>query len=120
MPTSQTASVALFICALFVAGGPALAFGRTINLGDGSRRCLSTSIAPSSKVQNAAACIAHNSCARTIFATFDAYPLHSPRTDASAHVKVSHWLKPGDNEVFGWNSASPSPAPECSILETHF
>jgi hypothetical protein len=36
------------------------------------------------------------------------------------HAKVSHWVGPGDREVFGWNSADPNPAPECTVVETHY
>src|SRR3974390_3006691 len=103
---------------LAVVGEPALA--RKINLGDDSRSCLSTSIAANARVANASACVAHNSCARTVFATFDAYPFHARRADAPIHAKVSHWLKPGDNEVFGWKDAGPNPARECSVIETHY
>jgi hypothetical protein len=120
MSTSHLVRVGPLIAAFLIVAGVAPGFGRTINLGDRSRHCLSTSIVPSSKARNAAACVARNSCDRAVFATFDAYPLHSRRSGASVHVKVSHWLKPGDNEVFGWDSANPAPAPECNILETHF
>jgi hypothetical protein len=93
---------------------------RTIDISKGTRHCVSTSIAPSNRLQNAAACIAHNSCGRTIYASFDAYPLHSRKTEVPIHARVSHWIKPGDSEVFGWNSANPTPAPECRVLETHY
>ena len=124
MSISRFGCMKLIVLCLVLAGavmtsGPDPASARTINMGDRSRTCLSTSIAPRN-VGQSAACIAHNSCERTVFATFDAYPLHSRRTDAPVHAKVSHWLKPGDNEVFGWNSADPKPAPECHILDTHF
>jgi len=109
----------LVLVGALMTSGPDRVSARTINMGDRSRACLSTSIAPRN-VDQSSACIAHNSCERTVFATFDAYPLHSRRTDAPVHVKVSHWLKPGDSEVFGWNSADPKPAPECRVLETHF
>jgi hypothetical protein len=103
---------------LVVGGEPALA--RRINLGDDSRRCLSTSIAASPRIANASACVAHNSCQRTVFATFDAYPLRVRRAETPIHAKVSHWIKPGDNEVFGWKDAETNPAPECSVIETHY
>ena len=124
MSISRLGYVRLLVSALVLTGalmtsGSDRAAARTINMGDRSRACLSTSIAPRN-VGQSAACIAHNSCERTVFATFDAYPLHSRRTDTPVHVKVSHWLRPGDNEVFGWNSADPKPAPECRVLETHF
>jgi hypothetical protein len=104
--------------ALVVGGQPVLA--RNINLGDDSRRCLATSIIANRSLQNTSACVAHNSCARMVFASFDAYPLHAHHARTPIHAKVSHWLKPGDNDVFGWNSAEPKPAPECSVIETHY
>jgi hypothetical protein len=103
---------------LVVGGEPLLA--RRINLGDDSRRCLSTLVVPNPKLPNGSACVAHNSCARAVYATFDAYPLHARRAAAPLHAKVSHWLKPGDNEVFGWKDAPTNPAPECSVVETHY
>jgi hypothetical protein len=78
------------------------------------------SVAPSNRVQNASVCIAHNSCGCTILATFDAYPFYARRTDAPIHAKVSHSVRAGDSEVFGWNSANPIPAPACSVLEAHY
>ena len=91
---------------------------RKINFADDSRSCLSISIAANHKVQNSTACIAHNSCTRAIFATFDAYPFRPPRAEAPIRAKVSHWVRPGDNVVFGWNSAESKP--ECSVLESHY
>jgi hypothetical protein len=108
------------LCALVLVVGGQPARARNINLGDDSRNCLSTSIVANRSLQNSSACIAHNSCARTVFATFDAYPLHARHAQTPVHAKVSHWLKPGDNNVFGWNSAEPKPAPECSVVETHY
>jgi hypothetical protein len=105
---------------LLTMGSAEFVFARTIDISKETRRCLSTSIAPSSKHQNALACVAHNACSRTIVATFDAYPFHARRTDAPMHAKVSHWIRPGDSEVFGWNSTNPLPAPECSVLESHY
>jgi hypothetical protein len=93
---------------------------RTIHFPDDSRRCLSTSIAPSSKVDNATACIAHNACSRTVFVTVSAYPFRARRNQMPTHARVSHWVGPGDREVFGWNSAAPNPAPECTVVETHY
>jgi hypothetical protein len=93
---------------------------RTIHFPDDSRRCLSTSIAPNGKIDDALACIAHNSCSRSIFATFDAYPFRARHNHVPAHAKVSHWIGPGDREVFGWNGANLKPAPECVIVETHY
>lgn len=95
------------------------AFARKITIADDSRRCISTSIGSHPKLSNASACMAHNSCSRIIFATFDAYPFHARRGDAPAHAKVSHWLEPGDNEVFGWNSAEHT-GPECRVLDSHY
>lgn len=79
------------VLVLVVGGQPALA--RKINLDDNSRRCLSTSIVPNPRLQNASACVAHNSCSRTVFA--DAYPFHARRAEAPTHAKVSRWLKTG-------------------------
>src|SRR5215813_12376834 len=62
----------------------------------------------------------HPALAREILATFDAYPFHPPRAEAPIRARVSHWVRPGDNVVFGWNSAEPKPAPECSVLESHY
>jgi hypothetical protein len=108
----------LLLFALAVAGGPA--FARKVGIADDSRRCISTSIGPHHKLANASACIAHNSCSRTIFASFDAYPFHARQGAAPAHAKVTHWLEPGDNEVFGWNSSTPLPQPECKVLDSHY
>jgi hypothetical protein len=120
MSKSRLFGVGLFtLTGLMVTAGAEPVLARTINIAKDSRGCLSTSIAPSNKLQNALACVAHNSCSRTIYATFDAYPFHARRTEAPMHAKVSHWIKPGDSEVFGWNSANPIPAPECSVLESH-
>jgi hypothetical protein len=116
---ARTFCIALPVLAALIAGvvpSPA----RTIHFPDDSRRCLSTSIAPNGKVDNASACIAHNSCSRAIFATFDAYPFHARRNQAPMHAKVSHWVGPGDREVFGWNDANLKAAPECVIIETHY
>jgi hypothetical protein len=118
MPLLRMGLVALTGTIVAVVVEPVLA--RTIDLSKAPRRCLSTSIAPSNRSQNASACIAHNSCHRTIFATFDAYPFHARKTDAPVHAKVSHWVSPGDSEVFGWNSLNPTPLPECRVLETHY
>jgi hypothetical protein len=121
---SMSISPASFGAALFVL--PAIMIGRvpsparTIHFPDDSRRCLSTSIAPNGKIDNASACIAHNSCSRTVFATFDAYPFRARHNHMPAHARVSHWVGPGDREVFGWNGASLKPAPECVIVETHY
>ena len=93
---------------------------RTIRFPDDSRRCLSTSIGPNGKIDNASACIAHNSCSRTIFATFEAYPFRARHNQVPTHARVSHWIGPGDREVFGWNGANLKPAPECAIIETHY
>jgi hypothetical protein len=103
---------------LVVAGQPAMA--RKINLGDDSRTCLSTSIVARDKPRAGSVCVARNSCARTVFATFTAYPLQTRHGQAPIRAKVSHWLKPGDNDVFGWAGAEPAPAPECSVIETHY
>lgn len=93
---------------------------RTIHFPDDSRRCLSTSIAPNGKIDNASACIAHNSCSRTVFATFDAYPFRVRHNHIPTHVKISHWVGPGDREVFGWNGKNLNPVPECAVVETHY
>lgn len=120
MSKSRLLSVGLFtLTGLMMTAGAGPVLARTINLSKDSLRCLTTSIAPSNKLQNALACVAHNACGRTIFATFDAYPFHARRTDAATHAKVSHWIKPGDSEVFGWNSTNPTQAAECSVLESH-
>jgi hypothetical protein len=103
---------------LVVAGHIAMA--RNINLGDDSRGCLSTSIVARHKPRAGSACVAHNSCARMVFATFDVYPLRVRRGHAPIRTKVSHWLRPGDNDAFGWGGAEPTPAPECSVIETHY
>ncbi len=100
--------------------GITAASARTIHFPDDSRRCLATSIAPNGNIDNAAACIAHNSCSRAIFATVDAYPFWARRNQAPIHVKVSHWVGPGDREVFGWNTANPNPTPKCIVVETHY
>ena len=112
-------SVALLVAATIVVDTVPSA-ARTIRFPDDSRRCLSTSIAPNAKIENALACIAHNSCSRSIFATFDAYPFRARHNHTPAHAKVSHWIGPGDREVFGWNDANQKPAPECTIVETHY
>jgi hypothetical protein len=93
---------------------------RTIRFPDDSRRCVSTSLVPNNKVDSASACIAHNTCSRAIFATFDAYPFHVRRNRVPIHAKVSHWVGPGDREVFGWNGVNLKPAPECVVVETHY
>jgi hypothetical protein len=117
-------SPASFGAALFVLSatmiGTVPSSARTIHFPDDSRRCLSTSIAPNGKIDNASACIAHNSCTRTVFATFDAYPFRARHNHVATHAKVSHWVGPGDREVFGWNGANLKPAPECVIVETHY
>ena len=97
-----------------------LAVARTINLGDDSRRCVSTSIVAREGPQAPSACVARNSCARTVFASFDAYPLRSRHGHAPIRARVSHWLKPGDTSVFGWKGAEATAAPECSVVETHY
>jgi hypothetical protein len=103
---------------LVACGQPALA--RTINLGDDSRRCVSTSIVVREKPHPGSACVARNSCARLVFAVFDAYPLRARHGHAPIHARVSHWLKPGDNDVFGWRDAEATATPECSVVETHY
>jgi hypothetical protein len=119
MSIARTFSIALSLPAVMIASVVSSS-ARTIHFPDDSRRCLSTSIAPNGKIDNASACIAHNSCSRTVFATFDAYPFRARRNHNPAHARVSHWVGPGDREVFGWNSANLKPAPECVIVETHY
>jgi hypothetical protein len=109
---------ALSALLLVVAGQAAIA--RTINLGDNSRTCLSTSIVARDRLRAGSACVAHNSCARMVFATFDVYPLRVRHGHAPVRTKVSHWLKPGDNDAFGWTGANPTPAPECGVIDTHY
>lgn len=119
MSIAPAFGIVLSILPAFIAGVvPSSA--RTIHFPDDSRRCLSTSIAPHGKVDNASTCLAHNSCTRAIFATFDAYPFYARRNQVPIHVQVSHWVGPGDREVFGWNSANPDPTPKCIVLETHY
>lgn len=103
---------------LVVVGQPVMA--RTINLGDDSRRCVSTSIVAREKPIAGSACVARNSCGRAVFATFDAYPLRTRHAQAPIRARVSHLLKPGDNDVFGWKGAEATAAPECSVVETHY
>src|ERR1700759_5182333 len=112
--------VSIALAALVATAGTGPAQARTINLSKHSRGCLSTSIAPSEKIRGTTACIAHNSCSRKVFATFDAYPFHARKTETPVHARVSHWVGAGDSEVFGWTTANPTPAPECRVLETHF
>jgi len=99
--------------------GAQAAGARTINLGDDSRGCVSTSIVGREKPQAGSACVARNSCARVVFASFDAYPLRTRHGQAPIRASISHWLKPGDNDVFGWRGAEAA-APECSVIETHY
>jgi hypothetical protein len=102
MPRSPLVSTGLLILSgLVIIVGNHRALARKINFADDSRSCLSISIAANHKVQNSTACIAHISCTRAIFATFDAYPVRPPRADAPIRAKVSHWVRPGDNVVFG-------------------
>jgi len=103
---------------LVVGGQPLMA--RTINLGDDSRRCVSTSIVAREKPHAGSACVARNSCARVVFATFDAYPLRTRHAQAPIRARVSHLLKPGDNDVFGWKGAEATTTPECNVVETHY
>jgi hypothetical protein len=105
---------------LMLAAGGQLAMARTINLGDDSRGCISTSIVVREKPHAGSVCVARNSCARLVFAAFDAYPLRARHGHGPIHARVSHWLKPGDNDVFGWKGADATAAPECSVVETHY
>jgi hypothetical protein len=118
LPFTGAAPLFLSALVLLAAGHPA--FARRITIADDSRQCISTSIGPHHKLANASACIAHNSCRRTIFASFDAYPFHARHGEAPTHAKVTHWLEPGDNEVFGWNSAAPATRLECKVLDSHY
>jgi len=119
MSSARAVGVALCGSSAIIAAVVPLS-ARTIHFPDDSRRCLSTSIAPNGKIDNASACIAHNSCSRTVFATFDAYPFRVRHNHVPTHVKISHWMGPGDREVFGWNSADPNTAPECTVVDTHY
>lgn len=111
--------VLLVLSGLTMAATAQSALARTIDISRGPRHCLTTSIVPSNRLKDASTCIAHNSCNRTVFATFDAYPFRARKKDAAVHAKVSHWVSPGDSEVFGWNSTSAAPTPECRVLEMH-
>lgn len=119
MSIARTFGIAISLSSVMIAS-VASSYARTIHFPDDSRRCLSTSIAPHGKIDNASACIAHNSCSRTVFATFDAFPFRARHNHIASHARVSHWVGPGDREVFGWNSAEPNPAPECTVVETHY
>jgi hypothetical protein len=96
------------------------ALARRIAVTGDARACVSSLVIPSYELKGNSTCLVHNACERTIFATVDAYPFYARRSEPPVHAKVSHWLKPGDNQVFGWNGVSPTPKPECTLVDSHY
>jgi hypothetical protein len=114
-------ALGLFIfLALAFTCGCETALARRIAVTGDARACVSSSVVLNYELKGASICLLHNACERTIFATIDAYPFYARRSEPPVHAKVSHWLKPGDNQVFGWNGVSPTPKPECNVVDSHY
>ena len=114
------ASRLFIVLVLAVTSGCETALARRIAVTGDARACVSSSVVLNDELKGNFICLLHNACERTIFVTVDAYPFYARRAEPPVRAKVSHWLKPGDNQVFGWNGVSPTPSPECTVVDSHY